>query len=174
MCVVLIGHQQEGHRTQHHTHQRSSRLQASMTMLPDVGGVGVYDVRYDECSRTTDFATAPGRLDIAQSKQHTLFTPPSHHLTTLSLGYADVGSVGVYGVGYDECSRTTEFVTAPVCQDIACVSDAIVPPAHNQSKQHTLSTPPSHHPATLSLRPADVGSIGCYDVGYNECCFDWL
>ena len=36
------------------------------------------------------------------------------------------------------------------------ISDAVVPPADNQSKQHTSSTPPSHHQATLLLRPSDI------------------
>ena len=55
---------------------------------------------------TTDFVTAPGRLDIArvfddmvptadnQSKQHTLSNLPSHHWATLSLRHADMGGVG--------------------------------------------------------------------------------
>ena len=55
------------------------------------------------------------------------------------------------------------------CLDIVRVSDAMVPPADNQSKQHTLSTLPSQHWASLLLRPADVGSVGGYNVGYNEC-----
>ena len=33
MCVVLIGHQQEGHPTQRRTHQRSRRLHTSMIIL---------------------------------------------------------------------------------------------------------------------------------------------
>ena len=53
-------------------------------------------------------------------------------------------------------ARTTDFATAPGCLDIARVSEAMVPPADNQSKQHTFSTPLSHHWATLLLRPADV------------------
>ena len=49
-----------------------------------------------------------------------------------------MGSVGGYDVGYDECSRTTHFATATGRPDIPRVSDAMVPPAENQSKQHTL------------------------------------
>ena len=49
------------------------------------------------------------------------------------------------------------------------VSDAMVPNADYQSKQHTLSIPLTHHWETLLLRPADVGSVGGYKVGYNEC-----
>ena len=43
-----------------------------------------------------------------------------------------MGRVGCYDVGYDECSCTTEFATAPGSLDIARVSDAMVPPADNQ------------------------------------------
>ena len=80
-----------------------------------------------------------------------------------------MGSVGCYNVGCDECYRTAKFTTALARLDISRVSDAMVPPDDDQSKQHTLSTDPSHNRATLSLRPADVGSIGGYDVGYDEC-----
>ena len=154
-------------------------------------------------ARTTDFATAPGRLDISeamvppdvciftiatasvavandtsvsdamvppadyQSKQHTLLIPLTHHWETLLLRPADGGSVGGYKVGYDECACTTNFATAPGRLDISRVSDAMVPPADDQPKQHTLLMPPSHHRATISLRHADVGIIGGYDVGYN-------
>ena len=72
---------------------------------------------------------------------------------------------GGYDVGYKECYRTTHFATAPVRLDIAHVSDAMVPPADYQSKQDTLSMPTSHHWATISLRRADIGGIGGYDVG---------
>ena len=98
-----------------------------------MGRVGGYNVGYNECSRTTNFATAPGRLYIAQSKQHTLSTPPTHHRATLSLKPAYMGNVGGYYVGYDECSRTTNFVTAPGRLDT------------EKSKQYTLLTPPTHH-----------------------------
>ena len=72
----------------------------------DVGSVVSYDVEYDECSHTTNFATAPGRLDTAQSKQHTFLTPTSHHWSTLYLRPTDVWRVGGYDIGYDECSFT--------------------------------------------------------------------
>ena len=75
-----------------------------------------------------------------------------------------MGSVGCYNFGCDECSRTAESATALARLDIARVSDAMVPPDDDQSKQHTLSTNTSHNQASLSLRPADVGSIGGYDV----------
>ena len=88
---------------------------------------------------------------------------------TLSLRRADVRSAGGYDVGYDECSHTTHFVTDLGRLDIVRVSDDMVPPADNQSKQHTLSNLPSHHWATLSLRRADMGGVGGYDVEYNEC-----
>ena len=78
-------------------------------------------------------------------------------------------SAGGYDVGYDECFCTTDFVTAPGRLDIARVFDDMVPTADNQSKQHTLSNIPSHHWATLSMRRADVGGVGGYDVEYNEC-----
>ena len=45
-----------------------------------------------------------------------------------------MGSVGGYNVGYNECSRTTHFVTAPGRLDIARVSNAMVPPTDDQSK----------------------------------------
>ena len=146
-----------------------------------MGRVGGYDVGYDACFRTTNFATALGRLDIVrvsgamvpppynQSKQHTFPMPHSHHHATLSLRHTDVGNVGCYDVGYDDCAHTTNFATAPVHLDIIRVSNAMVPPADNQPKQHILSMPPSHHWETLSLRCADVWNVGGYDVGYNEC-----
>ena len=40
-----------------------------------------------------------------------------------------MGRVGGYDVGYDECYRTTHFMTAPGRLDIPRVSDAMVPPA---------------------------------------------
>ena len=122
-----------------------------------MGSDGEYDVGYDECSRTTNFATASGRLNIArvsdamvppaedQSKQHTFSMPPSHHRRTLSLRRADVRSAGGYDVGQD------------------------VPLGDDQSKQHTFSALTSCHRATLSLRRADMGSVGGYDVGSDEC-----
>ena len=78
-------------------------------------------------------------------------------------------SVSGYGVGYDECYHTTDFATAPGRLDIVRVLDAMVPPDDDQSKQHTLLTPTSYHRATLLLRPADVGNVCGYDVGYDEC-----
>ena len=48
-----------------------------------------------------------------------------------------------------------------------CVSDAMVPPADNQSKQHTSLTFPYHHWATLLFRPADIGRVAEYKVVYN-------
>ena len=135
-------------------------------------GVGGYDVGYYECYCTINFLNDPGCLDIAnvfdamvphadyQPKEHTLLTPSSHHRAILALRPSDMGIVGGYEVGYDDCSRTTDFATAPGCLYIARVSNDIAPPDDNQSKQHTLSTPPSHHQETLSLRPADVGCIG--------------
>ena len=123
----------------------------------DVRSVSGYDVGYDECYCTTDFVTPPGRLDIAQSKQHTFSTPPTHHWATLSLRPADVGSIGEYDIGYDECFHTTDFATAPGRLYIA------------KSKQHTLSTPPTPHWTTSSLRPADVGIFSGYNFGYDEC-----
>ena len=45
-----------------------------------------------------------------------------------------MGSVGGYDVGYDECSHTTDFATAPGRLDIARVSNAMVPLAENQPK----------------------------------------
>ena len=104
-----------------------------------------------------------------QSKQHTWSTPPSTHRATLSLQPADVRSVSGYGVGYDECYHTTDFATYPGHLDIVRVLDAMVPPDDDQSKQHTLLTPTSHHRATLLLRPADVGSVEGDYVGYDEC-----
>ena len=145
------------------------------------GELGGYDVGYDECYCTTKFETAPGCLDIArlsdatvppsydQSKQQKLSKPISNHRAKLLLGPADVGSVGWYGVGYDECSCTTHLATAVVCLDIARVFDAMVPPADDQSKQHTLSTTTSHHQEKFLLRPADVGIVEGDDVGYYEC-----
>ena len=79
-----------------------------------------------------------------------------------------MGSVGGYNVGYDECSRTTEFVNSPGRLDIARVSYTMVTPADNKQKKHTLSTPTSHHQATLSLGRASVGSVGGCGVGYDE------
>ena len=67
-----------------------------------------------------------------KSKQHTLSTPPSHHWATISLRPADVGSVGCYNVGYDECSCTTNFETAPGRLYIMRVSDAMFPPSDDQ------------------------------------------
>ena len=43
-----------------------------------------------------------------------------------------MGSVGGYGVGYNDCSHTTDFVTAPGRLDIVRVSNAMVPPAGDQ------------------------------------------
>ena len=94
-----------------------------------MGSVGGYDVGYDEFSRTTKFAILPGYLDIAQSKQRILLTPASHHRAKIYLRPADVWRVGGYDIGYDECSCTTNFVTAPDRQDIARVFDTMVPPA---------------------------------------------
>ena len=74
-------------------------------------------------------------------------------------------NAGGYDVGYDQCSRTTHFVTVPGRLDIMRVSDAMVPTEYDKSKQHTFSMPSSHHLATLSLKRADVGSVGCYEVG---------
>ena len=93
-----------------------------------MGSVGGYNFGCDECSCTNNFATAPGRQDIAQSEQHTLFTPSSRHWATLYLSPADVGSVGAYDIGYNECSCTTNFATAPGRQDIARVFDTMVHP----------------------------------------------
>ena len=100
---------------------------------------------------------APPTLRLLRSVKilRVFLTPPSHHWATLLLRPADVESVGGYDVGYDECSRTTDFLTAPGRLYIV------------QSKQHKLSTPPTHHQTTLSLRPADVGRIGCYEFGQN-------
>ena len=50
---------------------------------------------------------------------------------------------------------TIATASAAVANGIS-VSDAMVPPADDQSEQHTLSPPPSHHRETLLLRPADV------------------
>ena len=58
--------------------------------------------------------------------------PPSKYQATLLLRPADVGSVGGYGVGYNDCSHTTDFVTAPGRLDIVRVSNAMVPPAGDQ------------------------------------------
>ena len=145
----------------------------------DMRGVGGYDVGYYECSCTTNFVTAPGRLDIVrvfdamvppadyQPNKHTLLTLPSDYRATLALRPADVGSVGGYDFGYDECFCTTDFATATGRLYIVCVSNDMTLSADNQSKQHTFLTPPYHHRATLSLRPVDVGGVGWYDVGYN-------
>ena len=78
------------------------------------------------------FLTDPGRLYIVQSTQHKLPMPPTHHQETLSLRPADVGRIGCYEVGQNECSLTTNFATAPGRLDIARVSDDMVPPADNQ------------------------------------------
>ena len=102
-----------------------------------MGSIGGYNFGYDECSYTTNFATSSGLQDIAQSEQHTLLTPPSHHQATLYFSPEDVGSVGGYKIVYDECSCTTNFATAPGRQYIARVLDTMVPPSLNQSKQHT-------------------------------------
>ena len=72
-----------------------------------------------------------------QSKQHTLSMPSSHHWATLSLRSADLGSIGGYDVGYEVCSRTTDFATAPGRLYIAHVSDTMVPPDDYQPKEHT-------------------------------------
>ena len=76
-------------------------------------------------------------------------------------------SAGGYDVGYDECFCTTDFATAPGSLDIACVFNDMVPTADNQPKQHTFSMPTSRHSSTSSLRRADVGSVGGYDIGYD-------
>ena len=94
-----------------------------------MGSVGGYDVGYDECSRTTKIAILPGCLDIAQSKQRILLTPTSHHRATLYLRPADFWRDGGYDIGYDECSCTTNFATAPGRLDIARVFYTMVPPA---------------------------------------------
>ena len=94
-----------------------------------MGSVGGYDVGYDEFSCTTNFVTAPGHLDIAQSKQRILLTPTSHYRAKIYFSPADVWRVGGYDIGYDECSCTTNFATAPGRQDIARVFDTMVPPA---------------------------------------------
>ena len=88
---------------------------------------------------TINFATAPGRLDISES-----MVPPDVRIFTIT-----TASVAV--------ANSTS------------VSGDMVPPSDNQSKQHTLSVPLTHHWETLLLRPADVGSVGGYDVGYDEC-----
>ena len=65
---------------------------------------------------------------------------------------ADVGSVGGYNVGYNECSRTTHFVTAPGRLDIAIgtsVSEAMVPPDVRLSTTTTASA------ADATVPPAD-------------------
>ena len=80
-----------------------------------------------------------------------------------------MGIVNAYDIGYNKCSCTTNFATAPDRLDIVRVSDAMVTLADYQSRQHTFSMPPSHHRATLLLRPEDVGSVGGYYVGYDEC-----
>ena len=76
-----------------------------------------------------------------------------------------MGNVCGYDVGYDECARTTNFATALGRLDIVRVSNAMIPPADNQPKQHKFSMPTSCHHSTSSLRRADVGSIGGYDIG---------
>ena len=43
-----------------------------------------------------------------------------------------MGGVGGYNIGYDECSRTTDYVTAPGRLDIASVYNAMVPPSDDQ------------------------------------------
>ena len=80
-----------------------------------MGSVGGYDVGYDEFSCTTNFVTAPGHLDIAQSKQRILLTPTSHYRATVYFSPADVWRVGGYDIGYDECSFTP---TLRLLQDV--------------------------------------------------------
>ena len=145
----------------------------------DVVNVGCYDVDYDECASTTNFAADPGSLDIVrvsnamvpsvdnQPKQHTVSMPPSHHSTTSSLRCAEMGRVGGYDVGYNECFCTTDFATALGRLDIAHVSNTMVPSTEDQPKQPTFLTIHYFHWVTLSLRRADVRRAVGYDVCYN-------
>ena len=134
------------HMYQHRTHQHSPPIMSRgnpITLLNRSNMVllWVTKQRYvaNNTARTTDFATAPSRPDIAKA-----MVPPDVRLSTIA----------------------TDSVAAA---NETSVSDAMVPPSDDQIKTHTLSMPTSHHRATLLLRHADVGRFGGYDVGYDEC-----